>query len=167
MCFFVWDEAARSSPPPPEVTFMAGEGLVQRLVVALSHDAKDSEPKNQKFTSTCFFRHCNKLVASIGNTKLAAWYIYCLSLTVKGTEKWIRKIPTQHTCCYRKTMYVILNCLLYGIAHYLYIPFEPHATFCTDIIGVAIPGTASTLAAVCPTNLESLVPHVITFGESE
>jgi len=59
-------------------------------------------------------------------------------------------------------MYAILSCLLYGIAHHLYILFEPHATFCTDI-GVAIPGATSTLAEVCPTNLESLVPHVITF----
>lgn len=60
-------------------------------------------------------------------------------------------------------MYTILSCLLHGIAHHLYIPFEPHATFCTDIIGVAIPGATSTLPEVCPTNLESLVPHVITF----
>lgn len=81
---------------------------------------------------------------------------------MNGTENGLRKIPTQRTCCYRKAMYAILSCLLYGIAHYLYIPFEPHATFCTDIIGVAIPGATSTLAAVCPTNLESLVPHVIT-----
>lgn len=56
-------------PPLQRLRLWQGrESLVQRLVVAVSQEVKDFETKNQKFTSTCFFRHCDELVASIGNT---------------------------------------------------------------------------------------------------
>ena len=42
-------------PPLQRLLLWQGrEGLVQRLVVAVSQDVKDFETKNQKFTSTCY-----------------------------------------------------------------------------------------------------------------